>query len=101
MALLTQDAYSLSVDGGSWQWTLLRSPRMAWPGIDPPIYHGRDTYTDQGANDLKFELHFGQTLPDAALDIAARRMAQPLITFDRTEGVDRPLAPEDGSRIRP
>jgi alpha-mannosidase len=95
MALLTQDAYSLSVDGGSWQWTLLRSPRMAWQGRDPPVYHGRDTYTDQGVHDLTFELHFGETLPDATLNIAARRMAQRLITFDRTEGVGRPLSLED------
>jgi alpha-mannosidase len=92
MALLSQDAYSLSVDAGSWQWTLLRSPRMASPDGDPEIYHGRDTHTDQGVHDLKFELQVGETLPDAALDIAARRMVQPLITFDRTEGVVRPLS---------
>ena len=92
MALVTQDAYSLSVDGGSWQWTLLRSPRMAWPGVEPPIYHGHDNYTDQGAHSLAFELHFGAELTDAALDDAARRMARPLITFDRAEGVERPLS---------
>jgi alpha-mannosidase len=92
MALVTQDAYSLSVDGGSWQWTLLRSPRMAWPGVEPEIYHGRDTFTDQGVHDLTFELHVGATLPDAALDTAARRMAQPLMTFDSTDGVERPLS---------
>ena len=91
MALVTQDAYSLSVDGGSWQWTLLRSPRMAWPGGDPPIYHRHNTYTDQGVHDLRFELHFGETLPDSTLDIAARRMAQPPIAFDRTERLRRPL----------
>lgn len=92
MALVTQDAYSLSVDGGSCQWTLLRSPRMAWPGVEPEIYHGRDSFTDQGVHDLKFELHVGTTLPDAALDMAARRMVQPLITFDSTDGVERPLS---------
>ncbi len=91
LALLTQDAYSLSADGAAWQWTLLRSPRMAWQGIDAPVYHARDTYTDQGVHEMSFELHAGAQLADAALDIAARRMAQPLITFDRTEGVERPL----------
>jgi alpha-mannosidase len=91
MALLTQDAYSLSVDGGSWQWTLLRSPPMAWPGDEMPVYLGRDTYTDQGVHDLTFALHVGETLPDAALDIAARRLVQHLITFDRTDGLGHPL----------
>ncbi len=91
MALITQDAYSLSADGRSWQWTLLRSPPMAWLGDTPPIDHGRDTYTDQGVHDLRFALHIGTTLPDAALNIAARRMAQHPITFERTEGIRRPL----------
>ncbi len=91
MALLTQDAFSLSVDRGLWLWTLLRSPRMAWQGGNPPIYHGRDTHTDQGVHDLTFELRFGETLPSAVLDTAARRISQRLITFDRTEGVERPL----------
>ena len=65
---------------------------MAWPGIDPPIYHGRDTYTDQGVHSLAFELHCGATLTDAALDMADRRMAQPLITVFSTDGADRPLS---------
>src|SRR5690606_11852108 len=30
LAVLTHDAYSLSCDGRQLQWTLLRSPRMAW-----------------------------------------------------------------------
>jgi len=91
MALVTQDAYSLSVADRLWQWTLLRSPRMAWQGTDPPVYHGRDTHTDQGLHTFRFALSFGATLPDAALDAAARRMAQPLLTFERTEGARRPF----------
>jgi alpha-mannosidase len=91
MALVTQDAYSLRADEALWQWTLLRSPRMAWQGGKPPIYHGRDIHTDQGLHNMTFKLHVGETLPDAALNQMVRRMAQPLITFDRTDGVDRPL----------
>jgi len=90
VALVTQDAYSHSADGSHWEWTLMRSPRMAWAGGEPPIYHGHDWYTDQGIHELSFELHFGVTLPDAALDSAARRMAQKLIRFDRTDGMNRP-----------
>ena len=91
MALITQDAFSLSADEQLWQWTLLRSPRMAWQGGKPPVYHGRDVHTDQGLHDLMFKLHVGETLRDAALHKMARRMAQPLITFDYSERVERPL----------
>ena len=53
LALLTQDAYSLSLDEHCWQWTLLRSPKMAWMGDnweggETAIYAGRDWHTDQG-----------------------------------------------------
>ncbi len=91
MALVTQDAFSLSADGTLWQWTLLRSPRMAWQGTDPPVYHGRDTHTDQGSHGFTFLLLADEALPDARLDTAARRLAQPLVTFERTEGAERPF----------
>ena len=100
LALLTQDAFSVSADGAAWQWTLLRSPRMAWQGSDPPFYHGRNTHTDQGTHDFAFVLQVGETLPDAALHTLARRLAQPLITFDRTEGIARPLPERRGGRRR-
>lgn len=91
LALVTQDAYSLSARPGAWQFTLLRSPRMAWPGSEPPVYHHRDTFTDQGLHTFQFELHAGARLIDADLDLAARRMAQPLVTFERTERAERPF----------
>jgi alpha-mannosidase len=91
LALVTQDAFSLSVTQETWQVTLLRSPRMAWPGSDPPIYHHRDYFTDQGVHTLHFELHADARLTDAELNLAARRMAQPLISFERTERADRPF----------
>ena len=90
LAVVTQDAFSLSADEGRWRWTLMRSPRMAWAGGEPPIYHGHDFFTDQGAHTLCFDLHAAAALPDDVLDHASRRMAQPLITFDRTDGMRRP-----------
>ena len=90
MAVVTQDAFSLSADETHWRWTLMRSPRMAWAGGKPPIYRGHDYFTDQGTHALSLDLHFGAALPDAALDHASRRMAQPLVTFDRTDGMHRP-----------
>jgi len=91
LALLTQDAFSLSGNGADWRWTLLRSPRMAWQGGDSPVYHGRDHHADQGCHEFEFVLRAGRALADVALDTAARRLAQPVITFDVTEGVGRPL----------
>jgi alpha-mannosidase len=90
LALVTNDAYSLSLDGDVWQWTLLRSPRMAWGGGDPEVYAGRDWHTDQGPHIFAFLLHVAGQLDDAALHAAARQQAQPPIVFDRYEGLQRP-----------
>ena len=88
VALVTNDAWSVSVDGDCWQWTLLRSPKMAWYGPgEPEIYAGRDTYTDQGTHTFSFALHAGDALDPASLVAAARQAAQPPIVFDRYEGM--------------
>lgn len=92
IAIVTQNAYSLSGDGADWRITLLRSSRMAWPGQNAPVYHGRDQFTDQGLHDMTLELCADGALPDALLDARAMRLTQPLITFDTTEGITRPLA---------
>jgi alpha-mannosidase len=91
LAVVTQDAFSLSCDGADWRWTLLRSPRMAWQGGDPPVYHGRNHYTDQGTHSFDFRLMTGAALADDTLHTAARRLGQKLVTFDVTEGMARPL----------
>jgi alpha-mannosidase len=91
LAIVTNDAYSLSMPGDRWQWTLLRSPKMAWmEGYQPPVYAGRDWHTDQGAHTFAFVLLAGDSLPDERLHTAARQQAQPPIVFDRYEGLDRP-----------
>jgi alpha-mannosidase len=90
IGLVTNDCYSHSVDGTTWQPTLLRSPKMAWGGGEPAVHAGRDHHTDQGVHRFRFELHLGETLPERDLARAARRDAQPLVVFDRYEGMDRP-----------
>lgn len=90
LALVTADAYSLSGAGDLWQWTLLRSPKMAWEGNDPLVYAGRDWHTDQGPHAFDFLFLAGEDLDEKALDAAARRQAQPPVLFDRYEGMDRP-----------
>lgn len=90
LAMVTHDAYSLSLTDDIWQWTLLRSPRMSWGGRDPEVYVGRDWHTDQGPHSISFELHPGAPQDVAALETAARQLACPPIVFDRYEGMDRP-----------
>ena len=90
IALITADAYSHSVDLALWQPTLLRSPKMAWGGGKPATYAGRDHHTDQGVHHFSFLLRFGSPLKSTELALAARREAQPLVVFDRYEGMNRP-----------
>jgi alpha-mannosidase len=89
-ALVTADAYSLSLDKDVWQWTLLRSPKMAWGGGEPLVYAGRDQHTDQGQHAFDFVLRVGDRLDEDTLRAAARQNGQPRILFDRYEGMNRP-----------
>jgi alpha-mannosidase len=87
LALVTHDAYSLSVHDRAWQWTLLRSPKMAWGGGRPDPYGGRDVHSDQGEHSFAFEL-----VPAGELDPEARARRIAPVAFERAEGVDRPPA---------
>jgi alpha-mannosidase len=90
IGLVTSDFYSHSVDGARWQPTLLRSPRMAWGGGNPRTYAGRDQHTDQGTHRFLFTLHLADGLTDADMAATLAEAAQPLVVFDRYEGMDRP-----------
>jgi alpha-mannosidase len=90
LALVTGDAYSMSLDGDCLQWTLLRSPKMAWGGGEPDVYGGRDWHTDQGPHTFDFALCVGENLEETMLHTAARQQMQHPVVFDRYEGMDRP-----------
>lgn len=91
LAIITPDAYSLSHNANCWQWTLLRSPRMAWGGGERQDFpSGHDIFTDQGPHTFEFILWMGKGLDNATLHREAKRMVQPPIVFDRYEGMDRP-----------
>jgi alpha-mannosidase len=90
LAVVTGDCYSASLDGGIWQWTLLRSPKAAWGGGEPEVYAGRDEHTDQGRHGFELILWPARDLAEVALATAARQQAQPPVVFDRYEGLDRP-----------
>lgn len=89
ISLVTGDAYSLSVDTTIWQWTLIRTPRMAWPAI-PSSRRAAARHADQGVHRFTFQLHTATELREAALDGIARAQMQPPIAFSRYEGVERP-----------
>jgi alpha-mannosidase len=90
IGLVTDDVYSHSVDGRAWQPTLLRSPKMAWGGGRPATDAGRDRHTDQGVHRFAIAFLLGDDLASDVLTEAARRQTQPLIVFDRYEGMNRP-----------
>jgi len=87
VALVTNDAWSVSLDEDRWQWTLLRSPKMAWYGGQPEVYTGRDAHTDQCEHAFSFVLHADESLDPADLERAARQRAQRPVVFDRYEGM--------------
>ncbi|CAN5775873.1 hypothetical protein BH09VER1_BH09VER1_17130 [soil metagenome] len=89
-AWISGDAYSISCQPDRWQWSLLRSPRMAWDGHGADIYQGRDIFTDQGIHRFDFTLLLGPDLSEDVIATAATRLLQPPIVFDRYEGMDRP-----------
>ncbi len=90
IGLVTGDFYSHSVDGTRWQATLLRSPKMAWGGGQPAVYHGRDHHTDQGVHRFRWDVWFADALSEADLASKVRQQARPPVVFDRYEGMNRP-----------
>jgi alpha-mannosidase len=90
LALITADAYSASLEGSLWQWTLLRSPQMAWGGEQADVYAGRDFFSDQGPQVFNFIVRADRPRELASFEQEARQQARPLIVFDRYEGMNRP-----------
>jgi alpha-mannosidase len=90
LAIITDDAYSASLEGALWQWTLLRSPKMAWGGGESLVYAGRDWYADQGEHQFDFTLQLSSDIHIPDLVQASRQHAEPPIVFNRYEGMNRP-----------
>jgi len=90
LALVTPDAASLSLAGRTWQWTLLRAPKMAWGGGRPAVDAGRAVHTDQGVHAFALDLHAGPELTPGRLDAAVRALAAPPVVVERAAGVARP-----------
>ncbi len=94
LAVVTPDIYSMSLNVRSWQWTLLRSPKMAWMGDgwgggNTSLYAGRDWFTDQGMHTFHMAFHADQELLPETLEQATWQQLQQPIVFDRYEGMHR------------
>ena len=90
MTVVTADAYSASLDGTRWQWSLLRTPKMAWGGHSDTTFSGCDAYADHGRQVFDVVLRFGDELHAETLDGIARQQVQCPVIFDRYEGMNRP-----------
>jgi alpha-mannosidase len=90
LSLHTPDAYSSSLQGEIWQFSLLRSPLMAWTGDSelPPSFARR--HSDQGSHDFHFILRLDETLDTLRCDQISDHQAKPPVVFDHYVGMNRP-----------
>jgi alpha-mannosidase len=86
----TPDAYSSSVDGDVWQFSLLRSPLMAWTGDSElaPAFSRR--YSDQGWHDFHFILRVDENFDAVRCERVSDHQAKPPVAFDHYVGMNRP-----------
>jgi hypothetical protein len=87
LAVVTQEVNGASLEGSAWTWSLVRGALMASGKARPAC--GPETYADQGTHRFDFHLLPG-SMADEQLLTAATQAAQPVIVFDRYEGLDRP-----------
>lgn len=90
VGIATPDAYSASLSGDCWQWTLLRAPLMAWAGDCELKPSSAIEFTDQGVHTFEFTLRFGSAIKPLRMEEAADHLVKPPICFDRYEGMNRP-----------
>jgi alpha-mannosidase len=90
LSLHTPDAYSSRLDGNVWQFSLLRSPLMAWTGDSglTPSFSRRQS--DQGWHDFHFILRLDESFDAARCDQISDHQAKPPVVFDHYLGMNRP-----------
>lgn len=90
LTLGTPDAYSTHLQDDAWQFSLLRSPLMAWAGqagLKPAFSRA---HSDQGEHSFHFVMRVGEGFEPADAHRLAERMAKPPVVFDHYEGMNRP-----------
>lgn len=90
LSLHTPDAYSSRVHEDTWQFSLLRSPLMAWAGDSEltPAFSRR--HADQGWHDFHFILRVDESLDAVRCEAVSDRQAKPPVVFDHYVGMNRP-----------
>jgi|694.fasta_scaffold23905_4 alpha-mannosidase len=90
LSLHTPDAYSSRLHGDIWQFSLLRSPLMAWTGDSEltPAFSRR--HSDQGWHDFHFILRVDESLNPVLCEQLSDHQAKPPVVFDHYVGMNRP-----------
>lgn len=90
LSLQTPDAYSSRVHEDTWQFSLLRSPLMAWAGDNEltPAFSRR--HSDQGWHDFHFILRVDDSLDPVRCEHVSAHQAKPPVVFDHYVGMNRP-----------
>lgn len=90
LGLHTPDAYSSRLLDKTWQFSLLRSPLMAWTGDTglPPAFSRR--HTDQGWHDFHFLLRADDRLDVVRSEHISDHQTKPPVVFEHYEGMNRP-----------
>jgi alpha-mannosidase len=90
LSLHTPDAYSSRLHGDVWQFSLLRSPLMAWTGDShlAPAFSRR--HSDQGWHDFHFILRIDDSLIPLRCEQISAHQAKPPVVFDHYIGMNRP-----------
>ncbi len=90
LSLHTPDAYSSRLDGDTWQFSLLRSPLMAWTGDREltPAFSRR--HSDQGWHEFHFILRADPDLDPGRCERISSDQAKPPVVFDHYVGMNRP-----------
>lgn len=90
LSLHTPDAYSSRVHEDVWQFSLLRSPLMAWAGDAElkPAFTRR--HSDQGWHDFHFILRINEVFDPVRCEQLYDHQAKPPVVFDHYVGMNRP-----------
>jgi alpha-mannosidase len=90
LSLHTPDAFSSRLHADVWQFSLLRSPLMAWTGDShlPPAFSRR--HSDQGWHDFHFILRIDGTPDLRRCERISDHQAKPPVVFDHYVGMNRP-----------
>ncbi|MFK7851894.1 MAG: glycoside hydrolase family 38 C-terminal domain-containing protein [Akkermansiaceae bacterium] len=90
LCLHSPDMFSSRVSEDCWQFTLLRSPLMAWTGDSElaPAYSRR--HSDQGWHEFHMILRAGDHIEPSKCEAHSAHQVKPPVIFDHYVGMNRP-----------